>query len=173
MRNLSCSLLLALAVGSTGGCFAEEAKDGPGVLFQDSFIENLIGEWDLTRRFPSKLVHNKVSVQWVLNHQFVQLHMIDVEFPPKYEALVLIGYDHTAQEYVAHWCDLFGARYSGIGRGKLANSGIAFTFSYPDGPFVNTLTWNPKDQTWTSYMENVSSDGSHRFFAEDTYRRTR
>jgi hypothetical protein len=121
VRHLFCSLLLVLAVGSTGRCFADEAKDGPSVLFQDSFIENLIGEWDLTRRFPGKMVHNRVSAQWVLNHQFVQLHMIDVESPPKYEALVLIGYDHTAQEYVAHWCDLFGARYSAIGRGKLTN----------------------------------------------------
>jgi hypothetical protein len=173
VRHLLCSLLLVLAVGSTGRCLADDAKDGPSVLFQDSFIENLIGEWNLSRRFPGKMVHNRVSAQWVLNHQFVQLHMIDVESPPKYEALVLIGYDHTAQEYVAHWCDLFGARYSAIGRGKLANGGVAFMFSYSDGPFVNTFTWNPKDKTWTSYMENISSDGSRRFFAEDTYRRAR
>jgi len=172
-EGLSYTGVMFPAQGFTPAYVAEEPKDGPRALFKDPFIENLTGEWDITRTIRGKVVHNKASAAWVLNHQFLQLHMTDVSSPPAYEAIVLIGYDHEAQEYIAHWCDVFGGRFSGIGRGRLLNSSVAFTFTYPDGPFINTFTWNAKDRTWTSYMENVSSSGVRQFFAEDTYRHGR
>ena len=70
---------------------ADDPPDGPKRIFKDEFIENLAGEWKLTRKIRGKEVENKIKALWVLNHQFLQLHMKDVADPPAYEALVLIG----------------------------------------------------------------------------------
>src|ERR1700683_5007321 len=74
---------------------ADEPADGPGRIFKDVFIENLAGEWKLTRKIRGKEVENTATAEWVLNHQFLKLQMKDVADPPTYEALVLIGYDHA------------------------------------------------------------------------------
>ncbi len=54
---------------------ADDPPDGPKRIFKDEFIENLSGEWKLTRKIRGKEVENKVKAEWVLNHQFLQLHM--------------------------------------------------------------------------------------------------
>jgi hypothetical protein len=149
---------------------AQEPIDGPKVKFNDPFIENLAGEWDLTRTIRGKTVKNRVKATWVLDHHFLQLHMVDVAVPAQYEALVLIGYSNADREYVAHWCDVFGGRYSAVGRGRLAGQSIEFVFQYPDGPFYNTFTWDPAARTWTMKLEN-SRDGKRIPFATDVLRR--
>jgi hypothetical protein len=71
-----------------------QPMDGPDVLFQDSLIENLTGEWKISRKIRNHIDENRARVEWILNHQFLQIHMLDVKAPPEYEALVLIGYYH-------------------------------------------------------------------------------
>ena len=56
----------------------EDPPDGPKRIFKDEFIENLVGDWKLTRKIRGKEVQNTVKAEWVLNHQFLQLHMKDV-----------------------------------------------------------------------------------------------
>jgi hypothetical protein len=75
VRALALLLLLSVTAG------AQEPADGPKRIFRDPFIEQLVGEW-------------AVKAEWVLNHQFLQLHTKDVALPAAYEALVYIG---------AHW----------------------------------------------------------------------
>jgi len=145
--------------------------DNASAIRDGGFLGKLAGEWILSRKIGGKMAENKATANWVLNNQFLQLHMIDAASPPQYEAVVLIGYDESTKEYVAHWADTFGAQYAAIGRGRLANDSIEFKFTYPDGPFFNTFSWHASDGTWTSYMENVMPDGSRGFFAEDVYHR--
>ena len=134
-------------------------------------IENLVGEWKLTRKIRGKEVENKVKAQWVLNHQFLQLDMKDTADPPAYEAIVLIGYVHADKKYVAHWCDTYGGKFSAVGYGKRSGDAIAFEFRYPDGPFYNTFTWDAKAKGWTFRMESQAKGGKRVLFAEDTLRR--
>ena len=61
-----------------------EPPDGPKRIVRDDFIENLVAQWNLTREIRAKLVQNKLETTWVLNHQFLQLHMKDVADPPAY-----------------------------------------------------------------------------------------
>jgi hypothetical protein len=150
---------------------ADEPPDGPKRIFRDDFIENLTGEWKLTRKIRGKEVENRVKAEWVLNHQFLQLHMKDTADPPAYEAIVLIGYAHADQKYVAHWCDTYGGKFSAVGHGKRTGDAIEFVFQYPDGPFHNTFTWDPKAKGWTFRMESQGKDGKRTLFAEDTLRR--
>jgi hypothetical protein len=150
---------------------ADDPVDGPKGSFKDDLIENLIGDWKLTRKIRGREVENTVKAEWVLNHQFLQLHMKDVARPPSYEALVLIGYSYENKRYVAHWCDNFGGKYSAVGYGKRSGDSIEFEFQYPDGPFYNTFTWNAKAKSWTCRLENKGKSNDRTLFAEDTLRR--
>jgi len=167
----ACLLAGSLLLPSLGHAQADDPPDGPKRIFRDDFIENLVGEWKLTRKIRGTQAENTVEAQWVLNHQFLQVHMKDVAVPPAYEALVLIGYSHADQQYVAHWCDTYGGKFSSVGYGKWSGNSIEFKFNDDDGPFFNTFTWDPKNKVWTFTGENVGKDGRRVLFAEDTLRR--
>jgi hypothetical protein len=99
--------------------------------------------------------------------------MKDVSTPPNYEAMVFIGYDNTSERYVAHWIDVFGGRFSEtLGYGTRSGNSIKFVFEYPDGPFHNTLTWNPGTKTWGFLMQQKDKTGKWKIFAEDSLRRS-
>jgi len=164
----------ALAVLWLAGC----AGVGPGGSGMppagpdDPFLANLVGRWDLTRSIRGKEEANRVDADWAIGHRYVRLHMVDVADPPKYEAIVMIGYDPSGARYVAHWTDSWGAQYSGVGYGKRVGDTVDFVFAAPDGSrFHNAFTWEPGGRTWRSRMENEGADGRRSFFAEDRLRR--
>ena len=173
MRAFAGVLLLAAAAIAcpTEPVRAQEAVDGPGRTFQDPLVEKLAGQWRITRRIRGKQVENRATAQWVLNHQFLELHMTDAATPPAYEAIVLIGYSGADRRYVVYWCDTFGGTFSAVGHGRRAGDAIEIEFQYPDGHFFNTFTWDEKARTWSSRMESSDKDGKRALFAEDTYRR--
>jgi hypothetical protein len=165
MKTFLLALVFALPAS------AQEQVDGPKRIFQDAFIEQLAGDWHLDRKIRGREVRNAVRAQWVLNHQFLQLHMKDVADPPAYEALVYIGYQYADQRYIVHWLDVFGGKFSAIGYGKRSGNSIEFAFQYDDGPFFNTFSWDPLARGWTFTMQSVGKDGERRLFAVDTLRR--
>jgi hypothetical protein len=172
MRGLGIAALayLCLTLATAPGR-ADQGADGRGHPFIDPFIENLAGRWEVVRSIRGQQVRNTLEADWVLEHQFLRLHMKDVAVPPQYEAIVLLGYSHADSQYVLHWCDTFGGRYSGDGFGRRTGDSIPFTFEYPDGPFFNTFRWHPASKTWTFEMENGDQDGSRSPFAVDSLRR--
>jgi hypothetical protein len=166
-----CLPLLALAVGLSFTAAADEPADGPKTIFRDDLLDHLVGDWKLTRSIRGKQAENTVKAQWVLNHQFLQIHMKDVKDPPEYEALVYVGYRHADKEYVCHWLDVYGGKFAGAARGKRDGNAIAFTFHYDDGPFRNTFVWDPKAKGWHFHMETGGKDGTWKPFADDALRR--
>ncbi len=165
--------LLLVSFGLSGNAvYAQEPLDGPNRPFKDELLENLVGDWKLTRQIRGQTVQNTVKVEWVLNHQFLRIHMKDVATPAQYEAMVFVGYDNASDRYVAHWIDVFGGRFSEtLGYGKRDDNSIKFLFEYPDGPFHNTFTWNASDKTWTFLLEQKNKEGKWATFATDTLRR--
>ena len=166
-RRALLSLLLSLPFGFVSTKVMAQV-DGPQASFEDNLIAQLEGNWLLTRKIRGTEVQNQVSAKWVLNHQFLQVHMKDVKEPPAYEAIVLIGYIHATKEYVAHWVDTYGGRFSAVGRGTRTANAIEFKFAYPDGPFFNTFTWNPDTKQWIFRLESQDSNGGRQLFALDT-----
>jgi len=160
--------LLLLPLFQAAPVNAGPPVDGPNARFDDPFLENLVGDWDLTRSVRGETVKNQVQVAWILNHQFLQIHMISPETPPQYEALLLIGYSHADSEYVIHWCDVWGGKFSSLGKGKRAGDQIEFGF---DGTFYNTFVWDPKERGWTFRMESADAAGARKPFATDVLRR--
>lgn len=165
-------LIVALTIGVSVVGVAQEPLDGRHRTFNDELLENLVGEWKLTRQIRGQSLENTVTVEWVLNHQFLRVHMKDVRKPAQYEAMVFIGYDNMSERYVVHWIDVFGGRSSEtLGYGRRNGNSIKFVFEYPDGPFHNTFTWNPENKTWKFLGEQKTQAGKWTTFAEDTLRR--
>lgn len=155
-----------------GSAVAAESDPARGE-FRDSFLDNLVGDWHVERKFGNgRMVENTVHFEWVLNHQFIELHYRDVATPPKYEAMVFIGYDTGEQRYVCHWIDNFGGQFSALGHGKIDNEKrvIEFTFNYRDGPFTNKFSFDPATKTWISLMRQQEK-GEWKLFAEDKFTR--
>lgn len=133
----------------------------------DPYLRSLVGDWQITRTFSDKVVENQMDVRPVLDAGFVQLHMTCPDPADPYEAIVLVGYDADAAEYVAYWCDTFGPTYSSVGRGKRIGETIEFRFNYPSGPFFNTWVHDPATDSWTFTGESQRPDGTRSFFARD------
>jgi len=113
MRTFRSALwLFASVVVLCGVVNAQEPLDGRHRTFNDDLLENLVGEWKITRRIRGQSLENTATVEWVLNHQFMKVHLKDVQKPSQYEAMVFIGYDNMSERYVVHWIDVFGGRSS-------------------------------------------------------------
>ena len=169
-RLFSCciAILLFCSAGVASRLLAQEPLDGRNRVFHDELLDKLVGDWKLTRKMKQQSVENHVKAEWVLNHQFLLIHMKDAASPPTYEAMVFVGYDNTSERYVAHWMDVFGGRFSEtLGYGKRSGNVIQFIFEYPDGPFRNTFTWTSESNTWAFLMEQKDQTDKWKVFAED------
>jgi hypothetical protein len=168
-RTAVVALLCCLAPALDACPQSATAVDGPAGRFDDDLISRLEGTWRIRREIRGTQVENRATCAWVLNHQFLQLHMKDAATPPRYEAIVLIGYVYAEKQYVAHWTDTFGAKFSSVGRGLRSGNSIEFRFEYPDGPFFNTFTWHPERSEWVCRLENQAPSGDRQLFATDTW----
>jgi hypothetical protein len=139
--------------------------------FQDEFLDKLVGHWNLTRKVRGTTEENKVDAEWVLEHQFLRLHMKDVASPPKYEAEVYIGFDKAGNRYVAHWMDTFGGGFSSMGFGVRDGNSLPLIFEDADGTVRNTFTYDPATQSWTSLIVQKAKGGDWKTFAEDRLKR--
>ena len=174
MKTITFAIALLLVSGAVHEATSQPQQplDGPNRIFRDDLLESLVGKWQLTRTIRGKQVQNSVDAEWVLNHQFLRVHMKDTAVPSQYEAMVFIGYDNASERYVAHWIDVYGGRFSEtLGYGRRDGDSIRFVFEYPDGPFHNTFTWNRETKIWTFLMETKNPSGQWVQFANDTLRR--
>ena len=170
-RKWSITILLFLTYFglATNRVWAQQLVDGRNRILHDELLDNLVGDWKITRKFKTRKVENMATAEWVLNHQFLLIHMKDANSPPQYEANIYIGYDNTGDRYVAHWIDVFGGRFSEtLGFGVRSGNNVKFVFEYPDGPFLNTFTWSPEKKSWTFLMQQKDPSGKWALFAEDT-----
>jgi len=159
--------------------------DGEHVQFQDSLLENLVGSWKVTGMIAGQRIEHDCNAGWVLNHQFLNVHFLDVtqrrvmrageRQDPRYEADVFIGYDNMSERYVAHWLDTFGGRFSEVlGYGTRMNRGhsIRFVFEGGSGPLHNTVTWNRNDGTWTMVITQKDSKAKWQTFASELFKKS-
>ena len=163
--------LCGIALACIGLLRGQNESDGRGGQFSDPLLDHLLGDWHVIRRFGSgRTVENMVHVEWVLNHQFLQLHYLDLAEPPHYEAMVFIGYDTAQHHYICHWLDSLGGGFSALGDGQrdAAGQSIEFTFNYPEGKLTNRFSFDPAAQTWTSLMRQQEK-AQWKLFAEDKF----
>lgn len=71
-------ILLALLVGAASPARGQETVpplDGRQRLMQDSLLDHLAGDWRVERIMRGRTTENAVRAEWVLNHQFLLLHI--------------------------------------------------------------------------------------------------
>ena len=137
---------------------------------QDDLLDHLVGRWHISRKMAKRSEENTAEIEWVLNHQFVRIHMRDVNVPHKYEAQIYVGYNAEKKEYVMHWIDIFGGSFSEtLGIGKRDGNSIEFTFRYPDGMLTNKYSFDASSGVWTSKIDQQDEHGKWGPFCTDTY----
>jgi hypothetical protein len=158
--------------------------DGENRPFRDALLDRLVGKWRIKGRIAGQPIQQVCDADWVLNHQFLRVHFIDVtasknrsaeakEQKAEYEAEVFIGYDNMSERYVAHWLDVFGGRFSeslGYGTREGANA-VKFVFEYPTGPLHNTFSWKADSKTWSILIKQKDARGEWTVFAEEVLER--
>ena len=96
----ACCLLTALA----------SAQD-PQPTFQDELLDRYQGTWLLQGTIAGKPTAHDISVNWVINHQYVDMHETSHEKnakgEPAYAAIVFIGWDAASSRYFAIWHDVW------------------------------------------------------------------
>jgi hypothetical protein len=177
MRSLtSLSVLILSFLFPTLSHAQTPSLDGPQHTFQDKFLSNLAGSWKMSGTIRGQSVTHNVDAQWVLNHQFLQVHEEAVTAPnsggTSYEAIIMIGYDNASERYVAHWSDIFGGRFSEtLGYGTKSGDHIEFVFEYPDGPFRTTFRWLQDKKQWQWLMRTKNAAGQWTDFSNLTLTR--
>jgi len=134
---------------------------GPPPALKDPFLDNFGGDWSVSRKMGNgRTIESTLRGQWVLKHQFIQLHYGAGEKAPEYEALVFIGFDEAAKSYVCHWVDVFGGHYAGVGRGKLDPNllGVEFKFDSREGFAHEQVRFRSRDEK----LDVTDSSGRER-----------
>jgi len=164
-RSTSLFLIVLLLV------FADTHAAGPPPPLEDHLLDNFVGDWKVERKMGNgRIAQTSVHCEWVLKHQFIRFHYGSADAKPEYEAFVFIGFDDAAKNYVCHWVDVFGARYSALGRGKIDSDllGIEFRFEPKDGELTNHFTFDPQTKTWISLIRQ-QENGEWKTFAEEKW----
>ncbi|MBI3585551.1 MAG: hypothetical protein HY088_00260 [Ignavibacteriales bacterium] len=123
----------------------------------------------MTGTVMKKPVRYTAEGVWVLQSQFLSLHMKDVTVPPAYEANLFIGIDSSKNQYVAHWLDSFGgAGARVVGLGPLSSEKIEIIYPYAERNFRNIFKYNSEKDEWTLVIESEGTDGHWSVFAQYT-----
>jgi hypothetical protein len=163
MKKSTSSLLLMLLL------VLMSARAEPPPALQDPFLDNFVGNWSVERKMgKGQVQQTSVRCEWVLNHQFIEFHYGSAEVKSEYEAFVFIGFDDAAKSYVCHWVDVFGAKDSELGRGKLDDKLLTLEFKFGKGELTNKFTFNPQTETWTSLIRQIEK-GEWKTFAEEKW----
>lgn len=129
------------------------------------YLAGLSGEWELTGTVQGKPAHYRAHGAWVLNGTWLEFSMRDVATPPAYEAQVYLGYDRSADDYIAHWLDKFGAAGARVvATGHLNGRTLVLAFPYAWGAFRDTLTLADAGRG-TLLIESQEKDGRWSTFA--------
>ena len=127
--------------------------------FKDPLLDHLAGSWVLQGTMMGKQTTHDITAEWVLAHQYLRLHEVSREKKdngePAYQAMVFVGWDEKASQYVCFWLDNYGGAFdSTIGFAKRGGDEIALLFKYPDGPFHTTFAYDRKTDTWQLRMDS-------------------
>lgn len=122
-----------------------------------ALLNHLTGVWSLRGTIAGKPTIHDVQAGWVLNHEYVQLQEISRETNasgnPAYEAIVYIGWDAKAEQFVCLWLD----STSGDG----LSSGIIAVQNRPGIRFLSSsLSRLPIKSTPPSAMTKPRAHGS-------------
>lgn len=146
--------------------------------FQDPLLDRMTGDWVLNGTIDGKATTHNVNVQWVLAHQYLQLHEISVEKESNgaaaYEAIVTISWNRSLKQYDCLWLDVTsgdGLSNGIIGHAKPEKDRLAFIFTMGKViVFHTTFVYDTNTDTWQWKMDG-EENGTMQPFARVTLQR--
>jgi hypothetical protein len=147
-------LLIPALILTTAGTFlpAQNQQLDPSKL-----LDRMSGSWVLKGMIAGKPVTHDVEANWVLRHEYLQIHEVSREKDPdgqaSYEAIILLSWDPKASQYTCLWLD----STSGAG---LTNGVTCKASQAPDSiPLIFTLS--PTESIHTAFTYNEAKDTWH------------
>ena len=171
IRRIVCLVCSALFCCSV----AAQIPAAPAAL-----LNHLAGTWVLQGTIAGKPTTHDVHAEWVLNHEYLELHETSREKNaggvPAYEAIIYIGWDAKAQQYVCLWLDSTSG--DGLSSGILARANqsgdsIPFVFKLSASDQIHTtFSYDKAADTWQWIIDNIANEKTRRF-ADVRLNRTR
>jgi hypothetical protein len=155
----------ALSVAATDSA-AAQSLDAP-------LLDRLVGTWVLRGTIAGKPVVHDVVAQWVLGHQYIQIHETSrpgtVAVSHAYDAIVYIGWNPDLQQYSCLWLDSTGGNglvATAFGHAPSDPTQLRFTWHDGDGEptLTNTFDYDRAANTWRWTIDNIDKS-KHRLFA--------
>jgi hypothetical protein len=128
---------------------------------KDPLLDRMTGRWVLEGVIAGKETTHDIVAEWVLGHEYIQLHEVSREKQANgqaaYEAIVYIGWLQETNEYACLWLDSTGGgglSAEAIGHAKRGGDEIAFLFKMKDDIFHTTFVYSRSTETWQWLMDN-------------------
>ena len=103
-------LLMAALIATIS--FAQSKEDTIDHRFHDGLLDHLVGEWNDTATAHGSVFTSQVEAKWVLNHQYLLIHLKSNEIIPWWhvpmEYYAYIGYNHYQKRYTIHGMSIEG-----------------------------------------------------------------
>lgn len=155
---------------------AQNADTNTNVAEPASLLDKMLGKWVMTGTIAGQDVTHDVTVDRILNRQYIRIHEIsrelDADGEPAYEAWIHIAWDKEKAEYAVMWLDNTATTNfaeEGVGHGKPDGDKIPFVWKSSDGSGIhNTFAYNGKNDTWTWAIDNVDESQKRSQFARLT-----
>ena len=128
----------------------------------DTWLDRLVGSWDLTGTVQARDVERSVVGRWDLDGLYLALDINDVRPPRKdpYAAKYYVGYATRDDLYVLHVLDRAGATADAVvGFGERNGVATTFVFASPRGSWTFRMTWQARDDSWTFVQSTLEAEG--------------
>jgi hypothetical protein len=131
---------------------------------KDPLLDRLTGNWILQGTIAGHETMHDIESDWVLNHEYLRLHETsrekNAQGQPAYEAIILIEWDESSNEYKCLWLDSTGGGglSAPIAPGKRGNDEITFLFrdkdKEKDSGVDTKFVYNKGTDTWNWLIDN-------------------
>ena len=146
---------LLITVLFTTSLFAQNLTDTTDKRFHDDLLDHLVGNWHDTAVAHGSTFTSEIDVRWVLNHQYLLIHLKSNEVIPwwsvEMEYYEYIGYNHYQKRYTVHGMSIEGDEDFSEGFGYGYRNGNEFKtinkFSR-DTSIVQRYMWQSQNKTW-------------------------
>ena len=138
----------------------------------------MTGQWVLQGTIAGKETTHDLTVDWVLNHEYLRFQETsrekDTQARAAYDAIVFIGWDQKLSQYACLWLDTTsgaGLASGVLGRGTRNGNEITFLFKDTDGSSTHTVfAYDPATGIWQWRIDN-EGQGKLQPFARVTLKK--
>ncbi|MEO6721556.1 MAG: hypothetical protein ABIN67_14400 [Ferruginibacter sp.] len=155
MKEIKAISLLFLSAIIFSSATAQNANDTIDRRFHDDLLDHLVGEWHDTAVAHGSTFTSEVEASWVLNHQYLLLHLKSNEVVPwwgvQMEYYQYIGYNHYKHRYTIHGMSIEGDEdlSEGFNYGYRNSNEFKVVAKFgADTNVIQRFNWQPESKSW-------------------------